>query len=374
VGAGRSFLGRAARWVLFHLVLLALFCLGLEVYLRRTTTHVVEEHETSVLSRRFLLSTERLIRQTPQGRRLIPNARVVIKNHGTSGRDVHVRINSLGFRDDEIPVVKRPGEARILVLGDSITWGDYIEAEEVYVERMQQQLRRLLPDRPIEVINAGVGDVGLAEEIAILKETGLKVEPDVVMVAFYLNDSRPPWGFSGELGSRGWLRRHSLLAETLYKQLKVAQWLRSGGEDRVRWANARTTLDWKHDRAKLLELASLANFDWGAAWVPSSWELIDRELAELKRLSEENHFKVAIVSFPVSYQVYADFLEDAPQRTMEGKAHALGFAYFDLLPLLREHKDDNLYFDHCHPREEANTIIGQAIAEFVQREKLLARE
>ena len=39
--------------------------------------------------------------------------------------------------------------------------------------------------------------------------------PDLVVVAFYLNDSRPPWGFtfSDEVGHPGWLRRHSVAAD-----------------------------------------------------------------------------------------------------------------------------------------------------------------
>ena len=363
--AGPSFLRRAWRVILFQLSFAALVAVALEVYLRRTATHVVEEKESTVLSRRFLLSTEKLVRQTAKGRRLIPNAHVVIRNHGTSGRDVRMHVNSLGFRDDELPAEKAPGEYRVLVLGDSITWGDYIDAEEVYVERAQQHLRSALPGRKIEVINAGVGDVGLVEEMAILEENGLLVKPDLVLVAFYLNDSRPPWGFTGELGSRGWLRRHSLLAETVYKQLKVRQWLREGGQDRVRWADARKTMNWRGSREEFLKFAELARFDWGAAWTPSSWELVDRELARLQALAGRHGFRVAIVSFPVSYQVYADFVEDGPQRILEDKARALGFEYFDLLPMLREFRTENLYFDHCHPREDANAKIGRALGAFL---------
>ena len=368
----RSKLGRALRWLLVQLVFLAVLALGLEVYLRRTATHVVDQNDRAVLSRRFLLSTERLVKQTPQGRRLIPNAHVVIRNHGTSGRDVRMHINSMGFRDTELPAEKAPGERRVLVLGDSITWGDYIEAEEVYVERAQQFLREARPGQKIEVINAGVGDIGLAEEIAILEERGLAVSPDVVVVAFYMNDSRPPWGFTGELGRRGWLRRHSLLAETVYKQLRVRAWLNEGGQDRVRWADARRTMNWRGSRDEFLKFAELANFDWGAAWVPSSWELVDRQLGRLRELAQAHRFQVAIVCFPVSYQVYADFVEDGPQRVLEEKARALGFAYLDLLPLLRARKDENLYFDHCHPREDANAAIGKAVGEFLLASDLVA--
>ena len=36
---------------------------------------------------------------------------------------VSIKTNSLGFRDEEIPLDKQPGEFRILCLGDSVTLG-----------------------------------------------------------------------------------------------------------------------------------------------------------------------------------------------------------------------------------------------------------
>ena len=65
----------------------------------------------------------------------MPSAHVVIRNHYLSKKDVVMDVNSLGFRDAELPAVKAPGELRILALGDSITWADYLQAEEAYVER-----------------------------------------------------------------------------------------------------------------------------------------------------------------------------------------------------------------------------------------------
>ena len=97
-----------------------------------------------------------------------------------------------------------------------------------------------------------MGDIGLREEIAILEERGLSLSPDVVVVSFYLNDSRPPWGFPGEIGRRGWLRRHSLLAETIYKNLKLRRWINEHGEDRLIWTEAMNRVNWKGDRAIFL--------------------------------------------------------------------------------------------------------------------------
>ncbi len=341
---------------------------GFEIYLRRAETHIVREFSAG---KNPLVESdaEFLVRYTSRGRRLVPNSRVIIRNHRISGRDVTMEVNSLGFRDGELPAVKSAEELRILVLGDSITWASYLPAEETWVERAEKYLGEALPERTVEIVNAGVGDIGLTEEIAILQERGLSLSPDVVVVSFYLNDSRPPWGFPGEIGRRGWLRRHSLLAETIYKNLKLRRWISEHGEDRLIWTEAMNRVNWKGDRAIFLELASLAQYDWGAAWQTASWKVIDRELGRLKELSQEHGFAVAIVAFPVAFQVYADFVEDAPQKLLGEKAADLGFAYLDLLPLLRQYRtrEKDVYFDWCHPTAKTNDMIGKTVAAFLRK-------
>ena len=359
-------IGKKYIWIglVFLGVIIMLF--SLELYLRLTETHIVREEADGIMPS-MELDAELLVEYTPLGRRLIPNSRVLIKNHRISHRDIKMEINSLGFRDDELSPEKGRDELRILILGDSITWASYLQAEETFVERAEEYLRQSLPSHSVEVINAGVGDIGLKEEIAILEERGLAARPDLVVVSFYLNDSRPPWGFPGELGSRGWLRRHSLLAETIYKNLKLRSFIKEEGEDRLAWASAMNKMNWAGDRITFLKLASLARYDWGAAWEENSWEVIGRELDRLKELSLEYGFKVAIVAFPVAFQVYADFEEDTPQQRIGEEARERGFSFLDLLPYLREyrksHKD--IYLDWCHPAAKTNDFIGKIIAEFL---------
>ena len=355
-----SLIGVAGSAILSLLVLI-----GAEVYLRLTETHVVKEKGGGFLP--VELDAEFLVEYTSRGRRLIPNARVMIKNHRISHRDIEMKINSLGFRDDEIPLKKASDELRVLILGDSITWASYLQAEETFVERVEEYLRQSLPGRSVEVINAGVGDIGLKEEIAILEERGLAALPDLVVISFYLNDSRPPWGFPGELGGRGWLRRNSRLAETIYKNLKLRNFIKEKGEDRLAWVSAMNKMDWSRDRDTFLELVSLAQYDWGAAWDENSWGVIGRELDRLKELSTENGFKVAIVAFPVAFQVYADFMEDTPQRLIRGMAAGRNFYFLDLLPYLRQYRENHkdTYYDWCHPTVKTNDFIGKIIANFM---------
>lgn len=336
---------------------------GAETFLRQRATFIVSRGGATLEH-----NADLLVRFTPNGKRLVPNAHVVIRNHYLSKKDVLMDVSSLGFRDEELARQKAPGELRILILGDSITWGDYLQADEVYVERAERHLREALPGRTVHVVNAGVGDIGLREELGILEEQGLPISPDVVVVAFYLNDSRPPWGFPKEVGHPGWLRRHSVLADTIYRTFKLKRWMRRQGEQRFQWVPAFRKLDWANDPAVFQRLVAMAKYDWGAAWDEGSWAVVREGFERLRALSETHGFEVAVVAFPVSFQVYAKALDDSPQRRLEKEAAEAGFAFLDLLPILRARSDDeNLFFDQCHPREPANELIGAELASFLQR-------
>jgi len=103
---------------------------------------------------------------------------------GTSGR---FSINSDGFRDIEHVVAKTQGVTRIMVLGDSITAGNGIEDPENVFTRV---LDELLTARgaSCEVFNLGVGGYQTLQEVEALRLHGLAYKPDLVMIAFCIND------------------------------------------------------------------------------------------------------------------------------------------------------------------------------------------
>ena len=129
---------------------------------------------------------------TPTGRRLRRGVSGVVKPHILSKIEVEISTNSLGYRYEEIGA-KTDRDYRILALGDSITLADFVAADQTYPAVVERILNETRPpgfeSRNIQVINAGVGAIDLQSELAILMETGLSVEPDIVLVGLYLNDA-----------------------------------------------------------------------------------------------------------------------------------------------------------------------------------------
>ena len=122
---------------------------------------------------------------------------------------VPVESNSLGLRDREFSRNKEPGVYRILVLGDSMTFGWGVRAEDTYakqLERMLNETNAHSDRRSFEVINAGVGNYNTAQEVAYFKERGVRLNPDMVILGFYLNDAE-----STPRANAGFLSRHSYL-------------------------------------------------------------------------------------------------------------------------------------------------------------------
>src|SRR3954469_20049758 len=101
---------------------------------------------------------------------------------------VEVQTNDLGFRDNRARVPpKAPGEFRIIVLGDSFTFGPGVDYEHLYTSLLREHLQRGHPQ--VTVINLAVEGYNIIQYAAVLEEVGLALEPDALLVSlFAVND------------------------------------------------------------------------------------------------------------------------------------------------------------------------------------------
>ena len=102
---------------------------------------------------------------------------------------VPAHTNALGFRDTrEYALAKSPGTFRILVLGDSVTFGHGALYETSYPYLLEQRLREWRPDVKWEVWNLGIPGYNTAQELAYLNAVGERYAPDLVVVGLFPND------------------------------------------------------------------------------------------------------------------------------------------------------------------------------------------
>jgi lysophospholipase L1-like esterase len=121
--------------------------------------------------------------------RLMEPARGLPPNGGDYTWGHLVTNNRLGFRERDFPLEKPQGTLRVMALGDSLTWGVGVEDGLRYTALLERDLAGLLPQSlTVEVLNFGVVGASTGAEWSTLERLGDRVQPDVVVVGYCLND------------------------------------------------------------------------------------------------------------------------------------------------------------------------------------------
>ncbi|MBI5184287.1 MAG: SGNH/GDSL hydrolase family protein [Nitrospinae bacterium] len=102
-------------------------------------------------------------------------------------------MNSYGLRDREYSLEKPEGVFRILILGDSMTFGHGINRlENTFPKLLERSLNENSPLTRFEVINASGPGWGSDTELYFLYESGMAFDPDMVIVSYFFNDIPVP--------------------------------------------------------------------------------------------------------------------------------------------------------------------------------------
>ncbi len=102
-----------------------------------------------------------------------------------------IRINAHGYRGDDLAATKAEAGLRVLAVGDSFTYGDFVDDDETLPARLERALERQLPSAcgGVEVINAGIGGSTIVTHgHMVARALALDLEPDVVLLTFSEND------------------------------------------------------------------------------------------------------------------------------------------------------------------------------------------
>lgn len=100
----------------------------------------------------------------------------------------NVKINSHGFRDKEYSIIKGGDAYRIVAIGDSITFGNFMPLEETFSKKLESLFEDRNNSHTVEVLNLGVGGYDTLNEVAFLENKGVKFKPDTVILGYCIND------------------------------------------------------------------------------------------------------------------------------------------------------------------------------------------
>jgi len=263
-----------------------------------------------------------------------------------------VQTNALGLRDAEVGE-KRPGVKRVLVLGDSYPFGYGVKQAEAFPARLEESLQSR--GKTVEVINAGVFGWGPDQELIWLRREGVKLKPDVVVIAFYVgNDAIDSFTKKFFVVEEGKLKRvKPLLSGEELNALEFRSFLRKNFlvyaflSEQVRTILAA--------RAASGEGVALNEFEMlrkdYSPDIEAGMEVSQAVVAEMARVSREAGAEPLLVVIPTQMQYDGEKWEavrrqfglesngfdlEKPDQALQGFARGQGLAVLDLLPALKE--------------------------------------
>jgi lysophospholipase L1-like esterase len=300
---------------------------------------------------------------------------------------VQVTINSNGLRGEEISIPKPPNSARIVVVGDSVTFGYGIPLESTYVKVLERLLNKnAVGKTKYEVLNGGTLGGSLSDYDHFLVDKAETLQPDMILIGLSLNDILV-YSESGAISETGaewhghsvrWSRRpsrfllrHSQLYMFCYSQLKSA--LYSTGITDV-------------NKARGLNFVTLTP---ASTYQKEAWESSLRMLTKIVAFCRKRGYKIGVAVFPMQMQLSPrelqfyhdkyhlnlgpDALSGEPQRKLREFATDMDITMVDLLPVYRASNPEELYLrnalihaDPNHPSVKGNQIAADEIFRVVK--------
>jgi lysophospholipase L1-like esterase len=119
-----------------------------------------------------------------------PRGYAVNRSKGTVLFSIGANKGIYHFTSPHLRGIRSPqvAEKRILVLGDSFTFGAGLSEEDTYVSRLQKKINATFGVDRIALLNAGIGGSGSAEQLAFLEDFGGDIAPRAVIVFTSIDD------------------------------------------------------------------------------------------------------------------------------------------------------------------------------------------
>jgi lysophospholipase L1-like esterase len=254
------------------------------------------------------------------------------------------RINSLGFRGAETTWKKPDNTVRVVVIGDSFTFGSGVRNEHTFPSAMQAYFSEDKSRQNIEVLNLGAGRYNTVNEVSLLFNKGVRLDPDIVLICFFLNDTNA--GGTAKAFS-AWVPENQLPLWRRYSRL----------------ADIMATRFERQRASEALVKKYIDSFRGDApGWIQSR-----KALDSARKLSEERGFKLVLAIYPVLWSLSDDYPFADIHETISNYASGLGLPVLDLQPVFKGYSGPELWAhpNNQHPNAEAHRLAGRAISEYL---------
>lgn len=242
----------------------------------------------------------------------------------------NVVLNSMNYRDREYNLDNKAGNYRILTIGSSFNFGWYIkDVDNTYPKLLEKKLNQNFPEYKFDVINASRHGFSSSEQLSRLKNEAIWFHPNLVIGSVNL----------GEFYHKD---KHLFVFP---KYFNVINKLRI-----VKLVNS-----WKN-----------VNFKNKFSETTDEFKSVTYDLLEMKKVTEENGSRFALIVFPELNPSSPNSLYDHKDYHLIIKkfANENKIQVIDPLKIYLEYEDKTKLIINPadpHPSEEAHKLISESI-------------
>ncbi len=291
-----------------------------------------------------------------------PRLRFELRPGGVARAEVEYRVNGEGLRGPEVAREKPDGVRRVAVLGDSIAFGYWVAEEDAFPRQLESMLNEVRGDGPrVEVLDFGVPGYNLAQETEMLRSRALAFEPDVVVVAFCLNDLEGLFSYELGLVQERAARRGSLLGrlrEGVVAHSRLFAWFeyrlaeRDARRDFVRVRNP--LFGQQYEQALEKQKRALAG-----------------RFAVVEALLAPRGIEGVVAVFPSLTGSWASYPHEGLHRAVVEAAEGAGLLAVDLFPCYAGYHYRKVRVDVVHPNPMGHRVAAHAIRDALCAHRIL---
>jgi lysophospholipase L1-like esterase len=291
---------------------------------------------------------------------------------------IWIKINSLGFRGDEITIEKPPSTLRIACVGASTTFCSEVSSNRAaWPAQLQEVLQARYPEITVQVVNAGIPGAVATDSVKNLRRRVLPLDPDLVIfyeanndIAFDTMQLARKQGLIEESethrsGIAKAISEYSLLFDLIHKNLRITLGRNSQQTGKLQSLPP----DLAERFIGRIDEMHQSTHDRGASFVLSSFLVKYRR--DQDRQSQLAHADIAFYYMP---WMTIDGLLDAVDLY---DAAIVDYANSHDIPVLAERDsipaDDEHFADCIHMADAGCALMAQRFGRFFEETELMDR-
>jgi hypothetical protein len=256
--------------------------------------------------------------------------------------------NNYGFRGPDIHIEKSSGTKRLVLLGDSFTFGEGVKWEDAFPHHVARLVQESTSTKT-EVLDMATSAWTTLDEVHYLEQMGVKFSPDLVVVVFVLNDAERAGGL--DLWDNFWIRHEATQMEWSY----FGSWVYN-------------TIERELDGRRYTR--ALNDYALGFS---QEWQTCLSELVHGKQVAESvgSRYMVCIFPFMVELNDHHPFTKI--HQMVAEHCRKNGIPVLDLLEAFKGQSYQSLWVHPTdqHPNEEGHRIAAEALAAYIIGNRLM---